>query len=118
MNFEERVTNIYNSILHLNLNISQQRIDKNQTLILNMVHSFKYKKFQEDIITSNQIQNFLCYVLVNKLIDVSDIYILNAFISNLSIYKINIIYLKENFSIISYAPNNCEKNSKIISNNN
>jgi len=114
MNFEEKIEDVYQAILSSQNSVPTARIQKNKTIMLTMLHSYRYKMFQRDFLKITYIRNALCLAFVDNLIDIADIYILNAFIANLSMYTIDINYLKQNYPSLSYAMQNCEKNSNIL----
>ena len=114
MSFEEKIERIYKAILSQNLPLPQSRITKSKEIVLTILHAYRYKQFDKVLLQKTHIINPLCIALTQNLIDVADIYILNAFVKNLTIYSINIEYIRTSYASLSYTMNNCESDVNIL----
>jgi len=113
MTFDDRCKKIHKRLLEQD-RLPHSRINKCNTIISSLIHQYKNKKFEQGFIPKEKIHQNLCYAVIENLIDVADIYVLNAFVSNLSIYKIDISHIQSNFINIAYSMVNCEIDKKII----
>jgi len=114
MTFEEKVEEIYAEICRKVGGIEITKIEKSKVVISSIMQQYKVKSFNKNFIQKSKIHQALCYAITNTLIDVSDIYILKAFISNISNYTIDIKHLQINYEMIAYTINNCENDNTII----
>jgi len=114
MNFEEKICQIHNAIASQSTNITTSRIDKSKDIIMRILHSYRHKAFNKEFLQIAHIKNPLCLALTQNLIDVADIYIINAFVRNLTTYSINLEYIKNNYTSLSYTLGNCESDVNIL----
>lgn len=115
MNFEAKIIEVTTAI---KAQVSTKkafmsRVFEIEKIIIIGFNAFKFKEFSQTIISKQDIHQTLCKIIQDNEPSKRDLSIFNAYVKQITVYKIDIPYILEHYQLLQYAAN-CDSDIKII----